>query len=646
MNFDDFFKKATGLEAGPYPFQRQFAEADSLFQFVNVPTGLGKTAMAILGWLWRRFHRDSEKIPRRLVYCLPTRVLVEQTTENARKWCENLCEAGALPKTVPVYVLMGGEEQEDWAMWPEREAILIGTQDMLLSRALNRGYASSRARWPMEFGLLNNDCLWVFDEIQLMGPGLATTAQLEAFRNHPGSKDRHGCRSVWMSATMQHDWLKTVDFNPESSPEAFGKLLELTSEDRNDERIRKLQKARKPLLLAEAKMGDSADLAEQIVEAHKRGTRTIAIVNTVKRARELYKALPEDGSQHILLHSRFRPDDRKAQVDKALADPPAEGMIIISTQVVEAGVDISATTLFTEVAPWSSLVQRFGRCNRNGLEDGQAQVFWIDLPKDKKKQAPYEPDELKAAAELLQDLKEVGIESLAEHSEPLSFQHSHVIRRRDIIDLFDTTPDLAGNDIDIDRFIRDVEQTDVRVFWRDYGESPNETETKKAETSPRRDELCPVPFGEFKEFFKELAKTKERKGKVWRWDFLERKWEKTDAERVLPGQVYLVDTGAGGYTQDHGWELKSKNPVEPVNTSDKSSVPEAYEDDRSSQNTTWETIAEHTNKVCEILGAILDLLTATNEEIESLRQAARWHDRGKAHEVFCRALPDKPPDQG
>jgi hypothetical protein len=52
---------------------------------------------------------------------------------------------------------------------------LIGTQEMLLSRALNRGYGMSRARWPIHFGLLNNDCLWVMDETQLMGSGLWTS---------------------------------------------------------------------------------------------------------------------------------------------------------------------------------------------------------------------------------------------------------------------------------------------------------------------------------------------------------------------------------------------------------------------------------------------------------------------------------------
>jgi hypothetical protein len=75
---------------------------------------------------------------------------------------------------------MGGADDGEWDQHPERDAILIGTQDMLLSRVLNRGYGMSRYRWPVHFGLLSNDCLWVMDEVQNMGSGLVTTAQLAA----------------------------------------------------------------------------------------------------------------------------------------------------------------------------------------------------------------------------------------------------------------------------------------------------------------------------------------------------------------------------------------------------------------------------------------------------------------------------------
>ena len=85
-----------------------------------------------------------------------------------------------------------------------------------------------------------------------------------------------------------------------------------------------------------------------------------------------------------------------------------EDQIVVSTQVIEAGMDISASLLLTDVAPYSSLVQRFGRVNRQG-EDPESEIFWVDRPlTDRRKgwaqatelkpketeevSAPYEPD--------------------------------------------------------------------------------------------------------------------------------------------------------------------------------------------------------------------------------------------------------------
>ena len=79
--------------------------------------------------------------PRRLVWCLPMRVLVEQTVEVAKALSQRMPEE----HRPGVAVLMGGEDTEPWFLEPEKPWILIGTQDMLLSRALNRGYASGRA---------------------------------------------------------------------------------------------------------------------------------------------------------------------------------------------------------------------------------------------------------------------------------------------------------------------------------------------------------------------------------------------------------------------------------------------------------------------------------------------------------------------
>ena len=152
MDYSGFFRKATGHE--PFPYQLAIAGAADLPGALKAPTGAGKTAGAILGWLWRRRFAPKgirRSTPRRLVYCLPMRVLVEQTETCAREWLRNL----GLGDKVPVHVLMGGEDDGNWDLRPEADTIVIGTQDMLISRALNRGYGMSRYRWPMHFGLLN-----------------------------------------------------------------------------------------------------------------------------------------------------------------------------------------------------------------------------------------------------------------------------------------------------------------------------------------------------------------------------------------------------------------------------------------------------------------------------------------------------------
>ncbi len=169
MIYKSFFSKARGAAQEPLPYQQRLATADWPNVLI-VPTGLGKTAAVVLAWLYRVWSVDPAT-PRRLVYCLPMRVLVEQVEEEARQWLERL---GPLFDDVGrpqpcVHVLLGGAADEVWVNDPARPAIIIGTQDMLLSRALMRGYGMSRYRWPIDFALLHNDALWVFDEVQLMG---------------------------------------------------------------------------------------------------------------------------------------------------------------------------------------------------------------------------------------------------------------------------------------------------------------------------------------------------------------------------------------------------------------------------------------------------------------------------------------------
>ncbi len=306
-SFREFFRKATG-NTDPYPFQQRFAEAGELPHLLRAPTGSGKTATAVLGWLWRVESRKPDT-PRRLVYCLPMRVLVEQSEREIRRWIENL----ALAKQVEIHVLMGGMEAEDWHLHPEVPAVLIGTQDMLLSRALNRGYAASRFHWPIDFGLLNNDCLWIFDEPQLMGSGVSTSAQLAGLR--VALKTFGPCPSIWMSATLEPTWLDTIDFKGKSPCPP----LELDDADYDPERpLYKRMSAKKTLApLGINSTKDMKEIANTLLVKHVAGTQTLVIVNTVDRAKALYDAVGKlvkttATPRLLLVHSRFRPAEARS----------------------------------------------------------------------------------------------------------------------------------------------------------------------------------------------------------------------------------------------------------------------------------------------------------------------------------------------
>jgi CRISPR-associated endonuclease/helicase Cas3 len=137
------YRIALGEDRHPDAWQLALA-SDAWPRVLIAPTGSGKTAAVPLGWAARRLHNPGDT-PRRLVWCLPMRTLVEQTADAVREWFGRLA-AGAdgadrLPWPEDVHVLMGGVDDGGWLETPERPAVLVGTQDMLLSRALMRGYA-------------------------------------------------------------------------------------------------------------------------------------------------------------------------------------------------------------------------------------------------------------------------------------------------------------------------------------------------------------------------------------------------------------------------------------------------------------------------------------------------------------------------
>lgn len=84
QDFANFFTAATSPGRTPYDYQERLARSPCESRLIHIPTGLGKTAAVILAWLWNRVHRADPAWPRRLVYCLPMRTLVEQTVNKGK----------------------------------------------------------------------------------------------------------------------------------------------------------------------------------------------------------------------------------------------------------------------------------------------------------------------------------------------------------------------------------------------------------------------------------------------------------------------------------------------------------------------------------------------------------------------------------
>ena len=663
-SFEDMFRAATsGFD--PFPFQRRLAE-ERWPDVLHVPTGLGKTAAIGLAWIHGRLVGDPQT-PRRLVYCLPMRVLVEQTAEGFRQWLGNLGLLGepGEDKRFSVHLLMGGESDlrvAPWARHPSQSQVLIGTQDMLLSRALMRGYGMSRFQWPVHFGLLHSDALWVFDEVQLMGPALATSAQLEGFRrNRPGlpvvreaspTKDSglqadsfRPARSIWVSATLRPEWLTTVDFEPH-----VGSLKVQRVEDEDLTMVGERLSAPKRLAQADLRLdaeggknqgkGYLDRLAGLVLSRHVEGTRTLVILNRVDRAQRLFTRLRSEAPERtelLLVHSRFREAERAA-LNRALRAEASGNQIVVATQAVEAGVDLSSRTLITELAPWDSLVQRFGRCNRRGEHPSGADIQWIDIETGIGEAPPYEDDVLDDARRILVELESASPGDLPSVEDRRA--STTVLRWNDLADLFDTDPDLSGFDVDIAPYIRDTGSPNVWVFWRDFDAEPSPDEP-----APQRCELCAFSMGQIKDYL--TKKSKQKKRPAWVRDSLDGRWVRlTDAGRVRPGMTLMLDASTGGYDPALGADPTEWSPVPPL-PPEVGRRDETHDGDSESRIRRFVLLSEHSEGVTQHAAKLADALQLAEGEAETLLEAARWHDVGKAHPAFQTALldaPDSPED--
>lgn len=304
--FGRLYLSATGRL--PQAHQARTA-ADGLPSALQVPAG--EKTEVILAWLWRRLYgpdRVRAGTARRLIWALPRGSLLEPAAAEIRGWLAAL----ELTEEVALHVVAGvrAESTGDWREDMHRPAIVVGTVDTLVSKALNRGYGVSKTMFPIDFALTVNGAHWVVDEARLCPRSTTTLRRLAGFAARTGTAEPFGL--TLLSAAPR-------------PPLTFRRLT--------------------------AEPGGYAAIAASALDRHAPGTRTLVVLNTVAAAQQVCRQLRGGPVAVTLLHSRFRGIERAGRLS-AIAGRAGD-QIVVATQVVEAGLgDLGATLVIAEPAPW------------------------------------------------------------------------------------------------------------------------------------------------------------------------------------------------------------------------------------------------------------------------------------------------------
>ncbi len=391
---NDLFRELMGRpNVSLYPFQEKMADLllSDRSVILRAPTGAGKTWAVLLPFLLAK--RKGVSLADRVLYALPLRSLASQLYDDTAAACKR---AGWAVESEPgrwfphnanangrlAVTLQTGSQQDDPYFQGD---IVFTTIDQLLS-----AYILDPVSLPGRLANINVGALLgslvVFDEFHLLQPDKSMGTAIEML-----DRLRPFCRFVLMTATLSDDavaWLANKH---------GADVVEL-----GDDEISLLENRKKPPTRREWVWCDEPLTADAVLR-RPRG-RSLVILNSVERAQRIYRELVRRRPEGTcLLHSRFFSADRAPKETEAMRRLGRAGQgkdddfILVSTQVVEAGMDFSVDVLHTELAPVNSLVQRAGRCARYG-GDGTVLVYCIPHP------APYDAEAVETTKSILCDL--------------------------------------------------------------------------------------------------------------------------------------------------------------------------------------------------------------------------------------------------
>lgn len=399
MDFEREFERLTTFK--PLKWQtRLYTEYFALGKLpsgVDIPTGLGKTSVMAI---WYLALKAGARLPRRLVYVVDRRAVVDQATAVADKIKERSGDDSLRISTLRGQHVDKGEWLED----PTAPAIIVATVDMIGSRLLFSGYGVSRKMRPYHAGLLGADTLVVLDESHLVPPFEKLIAAIETGpitfgpRAETDQKLVPSLKLLSLSATG-HERGANVFRLDEKKP------------DFDDEVVKTRLKAKKHMATKRAREETLADtLAEQawtLCGKGKEPVRVLVYCDSRKVAEQTKKAIEDKGKEAkkngalpaaIELFVGARRVRERAEAERSLkelgflagsdvsVDKPA---VLVATSAGEVGVDLDADHMICDLVPWERMVQRLGRVNRLGK--GNAQVVLVHEEKSPQPKKPDEP---------------------------------------------------------------------------------------------------------------------------------------------------------------------------------------------------------------------------------------------------------------
>jgi CRISPR-associated endonuclease/helicase Cas3 len=397
MAFDADFTLLTGNR--PFPWQRALYErfvGSDFPKVCDLPTGLGKTSVIAL---WLLALATNPTLPRRLVYVVNRRTVVDQSTAEAERLLRQLLEPearhlhnaldalAAVPAKHPLAIsTLRGEFADNgaWRRDPSRPAIIVGTVDMIGSRLLFSGYGCGFRSKPLHAGFLGQDALLIHDEahLELAFQSLLTVIADEQRR----SNEPRPLKVLALSATGRTE----PDFT-------LGKL------DFQNEDVKTRLHAKKRLQLH--LVDDRKELPERIAaKAAELDGKVVVFLSSVDHAERCAQTLRKAKKHSVcVLTGTMRGAERdnlvKSPVFARFLPRPGEGVnpqegtvFLVATSAGEVGIDLSADHLVTDLPPFDAFVQRLGRLNRYGKGDAEVHVYCEKLKEPPKAQLDGEDD--------------------------------------------------------------------------------------------------------------------------------------------------------------------------------------------------------------------------------------------------------------